>query len=533
MLPTHEKLVRGGGERLKPSRISAATALFVRYGALAAAALSGLLALPSLHLPFLSDDWSNLAAVEHGLAARTPFNYFRPLYLASYWAELRAWGLSPALSHLVNLLLVAFCAALVVVLTKRYTEDPRLAALTGIIFAIHPYHVENVAWVAARADSMCAALVFLAALLYDRWRERMFGVPIAAILAFEAALLSKETAVVLPLFLILLGVCDRRRRPERGEWARGLIPIVVVALVHFTWLRPPTVTGPGLDLWAVVGPAGWKRLANYLTAALLPAQGEVIETHPMMWFLAAVGTGLVITALARSASRIPTIVWGASAAFLILLGPDIVVAFQQRYYLLPSAASAVVLAAMLLHMRARTTIALCTLLFAGWLVALGAQWLGWLDAGAAGKTLITGLVEASRTPGVREIVVANAPNRIHGQPVACVWNFAIRLSGGRSIKVVTAPSLDYAWNRESILNGPREGAVRLSSEGAEIFSVIPRRRFSRYIAPELPVGTQLVERAYATIELSSEGVLHVRIYSEQDGSRAAYLWSMGTLERLF
>lgn len=519
---------------MKDNRTSPVAGFITQNGAVVAAVVAGLVAVPCLGLPFLSDDWANLAAVENGFAGKTPFNYFRPLYLASYWVEMQVWGLSPSFPHLTNLLLASLTAALVVILTRRYTHDPRLAALAGILFAIHPYHIENVAWIAGRSDAMCAVFVLLGALLYDRWRETSRGVPIAALLSFEAALLSKESAIVLPAFLVLLGILDRGRRADRGEWARGLIPMVAMGLVHFFWMRPPALTGPGIDPWSATGFAGVRRLGLYLTATLLPAQAEIIEQHPGPWFAAALVAGLAIAAMARrSASRIPTAAWVASAAFFVLLAPAVAVSFQQRYFLLPSAASAVALAALLLCIPTRAAVALGTALVAGWLVALGAQWTGWLEAGRVSNTLISSLVEASRAPHIREIVVANAPNRIHGQPVAGDWSSAVRLSGGRSVTVTTAPSVDYPSAGDTILAGPRDRAVSSSPQFVEITSVIPRRRYCRVITRQFPAGSNRLERVYGTIELDPDGTMRVRIVTAADGSRAAFLWTEGRLERLF
>jgi hypothetical protein len=519
---------------LKGSVTSTAANIIARRGAAVAAVVASLAALPCLGLPFLSDDWANLAAVENGIAAATPFHYFRPLYLASYRAEQLVWGLSPSLSHLTNLLLIAATSALVVVLARRYAHDARVAGLAGILFAIHPYHIENVAWVAGRSDSLCAMFVLMGALFYDRWRETCRGLPIATAACFEAALLAKESAIVLPPLLILVGLCDRRRHASVREWTRGLIPMIAVALVHFIWLRPPELTGPGIDLRGAMGPTGLKRFGDYLTVALLPAQGEIIESHPRAWFGVAVVAGLAIVVIARRASsRIPALAWAAGAAFVVLLAPAVAVSFQQRYYLLPSAASAVALGALLLSMRVRAAVVLGTFLISGWLVALGHQWTSWRDAGIASTTLMSGLVDASLRPDIREIVVVNAPNRIHGQPVAGDWAAAVRLSGGRRVKVFTAPSLDYPVARERILSGQRENAVRLPPPYADITSVIPSRRYFRYVTPQIPAGSDRVERNFGMIELGPGGALHVRILPAADGSRSALLWSEGRLEPLF
>ena len=144
-------------------------------------------AAPGLAMPFISDDWINLGAVSERLPLRTPFDYFRPLYLASYWAELHVWGMRPAVFHLTNLVLMGACAALIVLVVRRFTGDPRWGTAAGILFALHPFHVENAAWIAARADSASAAWALVALLAYERWSRRDRGIPLGAIVAFEAA----------------------------------------------------------------------------------------------------------------------------------------------------------------------------------------------------------------------------------------------------------------------------------------------------------------------------------------------------------
>src|SRR2546427_3920237 len=135
-----------------------------------AAMLAAVAGLPGLWLPFLADDWAHLAAVAGGLALRTPFGYYRPLCMIIYWLDRLVWGLSPSLFHLTNLVLIGASAALVVVLIRRYTGDPALAGAAGILFSLHPYHIESAAWIAALADPLFSLLFLGAALAYDRWR---------------------------------------------------------------------------------------------------------------------------------------------------------------------------------------------------------------------------------------------------------------------------------------------------------------------------------------------------------------------------
>jgi len=151
-------------------RQDATAGLLARHGPAAAAVVAAIAGLPGLRLPFLADDWADLAMAAGAPAARTPFGYFRPLCMATYSIERRAWGISPSLSHLTNLILIAAVAALVVIAIRHYTGDAFLAAAAGVLFALHPCHVENAAWIAARADPLFSLFFIMAALSYDRWR---------------------------------------------------------------------------------------------------------------------------------------------------------------------------------------------------------------------------------------------------------------------------------------------------------------------------------------------------------------------------
>src|SRR5712691_13298607 len=94
-------------------------AWFLERAPWAAALVAALASLPGLWMPFLSDDWAQIDAVERGPVARTPFGDFRPLYMATLWLDRRIGGLSPSFFHLTNLLWIAATASLVVILARR------------------------------------------------------------------------------------------------------------------------------------------------------------------------------------------------------------------------------------------------------------------------------------------------------------------------------------------------------------------------------------------------------------------------------
>lgn len=513
--------------------------LCARRGSTLATLAAACAALPGLRFPFLSDDWLQIESISGALPPRTPFGDFRPLFMASLWIDRLIGGLSPAFFHLSNLLWVALAAALVAAAGRRYTGDARLAAVAGLLFALHPFHVENAAWVSARADPLVAILALSAALAYDRWRPGRRGIPLAAILLLEAALLAKESAAALPPALVAIGLLDRSRRPTLSEWLRGLAPLFATALAHFIVLRPWVLGGPGRTLLSGFGP---RRLFNglgYGAAALLPADVESLASRPFAWGALASLAAVALLLLAwRRSGGVPGAAVCGGVVFAVLIAPCLV-GFQERYFFLPGAASAVALAALLRAVRGRLAAALGILLAAGWIGAGCLQWSGWRQAALASQALIEGLARASDRAGVAEIVVANQPHRVAGGSVAGDLRAALRLSGGRPLAVRAACFVSYPTAAASGLDGPPGISVRRPPPFAEVWLRIAEGPFSHYIGP-LPPGAGLydgiarsLDGPVATLLFDGRGGVRVRIPPDPSRGRAAYVWADGRLEPLF
>jgi tetratricopeptide (TPR) repeat protein len=147
---------------------------------------------------FSSDLWYHVA--RHQV-------YYRPLFVAWSMLNYTLFGLKPWGWHLGAVLLHVGAVAAVFWLARRLGLEYWTAALTALIFALHPVHIEPVTWISAASDTMVtmfAALAF-AAFLNGRDPERKKrGAWWAASLALLAcALLTKEMAVV---FAALVGV---------------------------------------------------------------------------------------------------------------------------------------------------------------------------------------------------------------------------------------------------------------------------------------------------------------------------------------
>jgi len=147
---------------------------------------------------------------------------YRPLSLVSFAIEYELYGLSPAMSHLINVLLYsATCLVLFrffSMFTRGESENPwyfRLPFVATLLFALHPLHSEVVANIKSR-DEILALLFSLAALLlifrYDRDKDPKFLA--LGGLSFLLALLGKENAItflaVAPLTILIFTKLNAR-----------------------------------------------------------------------------------------------------------------------------------------------------------------------------------------------------------------------------------------------------------------------------------------------------------------------------------
>lgn len=144
---------------------------------------------------------------------------YRPLISLSIFADYLLYRTQPWGYHLSNILIFAGCSILVSFLTLELTKHaaPRLsstlALFAGLLFSVYPLHVETVAWIIGRVDSV-ATFFYLASLLYFlrhfQHQERKFH--ILSLVTFVAALTSKEIAVSLPLAIFILAYT----RPQKA-----------------------------------------------------------------------------------------------------------------------------------------------------------------------------------------------------------------------------------------------------------------------------------------------------------------------------
>jgi tetratricopeptide (TPR) repeat protein len=140
-------------------------------------------------------------------------NWF-PVTRLSHMLDWQLFGARSGWDHLVNVLLHALAAIVLFLFLDRATRARWPSALVALLFALHPLHVESVAWVSERKDVLSALFWFLALLAYVRYAESPSVRRYLAVTAwFVLGLMSKPMIVTLPLILLLLDFWPLRRPP--------------------------------------------------------------------------------------------------------------------------------------------------------------------------------------------------------------------------------------------------------------------------------------------------------------------------------
>lgn len=155
----------------------------------------------------------------------------------------------PGLFHAVSLLLHTAASLLVYRLLRRYAAHDWVAAVGSLVFAIHPLQVESVAWVAEQRGLLAAVLSLVAIDRFLHWLDHEGGTSYArpsyvlATVAFGLALLSKPTAIVIPLAAFALALGGTKAAPM--AIARSLVPwagMACAAAVTTRLAQPPDLT---------------------------------------------------------------------------------------------------------------------------------------------------------------------------------------------------------------------------------------------------------------------------------------------------
>ena len=187
------------------------------------------------------------AEVQKGLNAATAGWAFtttdgsnwHPLTWLSHLLDVSAYGLDAGKHHRTSLLIHEWNVALLFLLLLRMTGALWRSAFAASLFAIHPLHVESVAWIAERKDVLSTLFWLLALLAWVRYVERRsLARYLLVALAFALGLMAKPMVVTLPFTLLLLDVWPLRRDVPLSHrlWEKAPLFAMSIASAVVTYL---------------------------------------------------------------------------------------------------------------------------------------------------------------------------------------------------------------------------------------------------------------------------------------------------------
>lgn len=138
---------------------------------------------------------------------------YHPLTTLTWFFEYKFFGLNPFPYHLHNVILHLVNIFLVYKLVEKLSKKSLTALIVAILFAVHPMHVESVAWVSERKDVLYTLFYLSALLVYLKYLESGFRWKYywICLLFFGLSLLSKSAAVTLPVLLLATDLYKSRK----------------------------------------------------------------------------------------------------------------------------------------------------------------------------------------------------------------------------------------------------------------------------------------------------------------------------------
>jgi protein O-mannosyl-transferase len=236
-----------------------------------------------------------------------------PLTWISLMVDATLYGASPGGHHLANLALHVANVLLVFAVFRRATRNLGRSAFVAALFAVHPLHVESVAWIAERKDVLSLFFGLLAFSSYVTYAKdgqvKQFR---WALVFYVCSLLSKQTLVTLPCVLLLFDYWPLHRY-EVGDGGRRLRALIVEKFPFFAVSAAFCVVElvaqvHGHSTRSLVEFPIWARALNgilvyalYLKKAVLPFDLAAFYPHP--------AGGLDLTSVAVAAAILGMVTW--------------------------------------------------------------------------------------------------------------------------------------------------------------------------------------------------------------------------------
>jgi tetratricopeptide (TPR) repeat protein len=285
---------------------------------------------------------------QEGLAwALTTFDrpYYMPLTRLSFMLDVTFFGLHPEAMRAVNVILHGLNSLWVYLLVTAVVRRRGVALVVAALFAVHPQHVEAVAWISQRKELLAGFFGLLSTLFYvvhaevrssgDQARQRFWYA--LSLLAFLFSLTAKPTWIVFPVLLVLLDYWRASARDQAFQLRlRDKLPYLVIALVMFSvHLGSAGLAGTyNASIMLADVPLVQRLynvpvvLATYLGISLVPVRSSIYFIYPLAPFAPWIYVGstfvlfMITGAVWMTRRRVPALLFGWFW-FLIALVPVI------------------------------------------------------------------------------------------------------------------------------------------------------------------------------------------------------------------
>lgn len=176
-------------------------------------------------------DWSKLSKLfteDIGAGSAHKYNFYRPLQMLTYMVDYSIWGLNVVGYHLTNIILHILVALCICWLVNILFNDKFLSFVTAILFVAHPIHTEAVTYLSGRTDPLATFFILLCFILYIKGLElKSAKVYIFMVLSYLAALLSRESSLILPLLILLYHYAFKKKLV-----LRKYLPLLAIAFIY-------------------------------------------------------------------------------------------------------------------------------------------------------------------------------------------------------------------------------------------------------------------------------------------------------------
>ncbi len=317
--------------------------------------------------------------VIHSTATYQPLRDLSYLLDFTLWKDRVVFGMhiqNMALYLIMVLLCYAFLRQLLGAFHDSEDECYIWAATASVLFAVHPVHVESVAWLYARKEPLLGIFTFLSLWAFLKARLVSWKYYVLSALGLIGAIFSKPTALVLPAVMFVLDIALHARLQEPGFWKRRLLlyaPMLAIVIPMMARLVGMMTEVGGVKPYH--GGSFWTNLlaVSQILVSYVKLIGFTVNyaadyslelyTDPRMWqpwLFVALNLGLVAGALWAFVKRHYVFAFFVCWYYVFLLPVSHIFPISQvmadRYALLPSLSWCVLLGyllARLWHVRIR------------------------------------------------------------------------------------------------------------------------------------------------------------------------------------